>query len=239
MTRSVPLLLVLAGCSVYARGGDDLRAPAGDAPDGLRRPVDDDEPFGYTVEVTVGGQLWRGELVGCDEGGVYLLLHEAGKAAAQYLGWDAFQEGKAAQYLGWDAFQEGEIDVPGSSVFGILAWGLLGTASTASHGWWAMVSAPLWALTTIVTTVAYAVTDDESFPESAPGRNPCCDLARWARFPQGVPLAVAQRYRSIRDGDPGVADGRVAACSGAAVREEPARAPERPRQSPSPSSWGF
>lgn len=61
-------------------------------------------------------------------------------------------------------------------------WGGIGLTSTLSHGYWLVISAPVWAITSIPTTVAESrsatgyVTDD--------GLDA---LFQFARFPQGLP----------------------------------------------------
>jgi hypothetical protein len=70
---------------------------------------------------------------------------------------------------------------------GLAVWGVLGLASTASHGWYLLLTAPvLWLPVTIGGPIA----------ESKLGLVDCtameCQtLWRWARFPQGLPSGVS------------------------------------------------
>ncbi|MDI7268773.1 MAG: hypothetical protein QME96_12340 [Myxococcota bacterium] len=143
--------------------------------------VDEAEGYGHTVRVSTAHGIWRGELVGCDEDGVYLLLHE--------------RRSDAARYVRWTEFDDGVIEIEGRSWVTMLLWGLSGVASTVSHGLWGMVSVPLWAAFTIAVTVGQAAADaGEDFPERDSGASSCCALAKWSRFPQGVPIGMATRY---------------------------------------------
>lgn len=68
------------------------------------------------------------------------------------------------------------------STAGLVGWGLLGTLSTLSHGVWLVFSAPVWILTTTITSVGHSRTARELY---VPGDWQA--LAKWARFPQGLP----------------------------------------------------
>lgn len=65
----------------------------------------------------------------------------------------------------------------------LVVWALLGTASTASHGFGLIVSAPLWIATGIATTAAEnrrAILVTSNFEVLAP----------WSRFPAGIPSSI-------------------------------------------------
>jgi len=68
---------------------------------------------------------------------------------------------------------------------GNLVWGTVGTASTASHGFFLILTAPVWIGATALITAIEARRPIIEYPEHGIG-----DLARWARFPQGVPSGV-------------------------------------------------
>lgn len=69
----------------------------------------------------------------------------------------------------------------GGSVAPALAWTLLGTASTISHGYFLVMSAPIWLVTGAVTSHA-------ALNEAAPTMSVYDDELRlWSRFPQGLP----------------------------------------------------
>jgi len=62
----------------------------------------------------------------------------------------------------------------------LLAWGLLGTLSTLSHGFVLILSAPIWAIT--ATSAAAAA----SYAPRVVSTDPAV-LRGYARFPQGIP----------------------------------------------------
>ena len=218
---SVPVLLAGCACGAApARGAGELRARPGGDERTPRAAVVELEPYGYTVEVTVHrvewrgdsadrelNELWRGELIGCDPRGIYLLLHEDGD--------------DAEQYLRWNELRDGEVQLEGTSAWSFLGWGLAGVASAASHGILAVASAPLWGAITLITTLAYGLGDPvEAFPIRGRGPDRCCALVRWARFPQGVPPGVAARYRELSAAEAGSTT-PIPACP------DPPAAPER------------
>jgi hypothetical protein len=65
---------------------------------------------------------------------------------------------------------------------GVGGWGVLGTLSTISHGFFFVFSAPAWILT---SSVAASVESRHVILE-VPG-DAWSELATWARFPQGMP----------------------------------------------------
>lgn len=70
---------------------------------------------------------------------------------------------------------------------GLAVWGALGTASTLSHGWYLILTAPLLWL-----PVGIGVPIEESRRGLVDCRAmECQTLWRWARFPQGLPPGVS------------------------------------------------
>lgn len=70
-------------------------------------------------------------------------------------------------------------------VSGVAAWGVIGTLSTISHGFILILSAPTWIITAGIvgarhSRAAYEVHDGDNWPA----------LAKWARFPQGMPAGL-------------------------------------------------
>jgi hypothetical protein len=63
---------------------------------------------------------------------------------------------------------------------------LLGVLSTVSHGFWLILTAPIWALTGTITAVSD--TRNATLETTNPGT-----LAPWARFPAGLPSSVDRR----------------------------------------------
>ena len=64
----------------------------------------------------------------------------------------------------------------------LTAWGLGGTATTISHGWFLIFSLPAWILTTMITAGVESHEALVDFPDE-----PLPAFARFARYPQGMP----------------------------------------------------
>ncbi len=125
-----------------------------------------EEVFGHTIEVHTDDTAYVGELLGCDELAVFLRLH--------ILADDAYRR------LPWTRIVRSHVAV-GAWGGGALAWSIVGTVATASHGIIAIGTAPAWALVgTLVTSFAFASGENE---------RECTAIRRYARFPQGVPPA--------------------------------------------------
>lgn len=65
---------------------------------------------------------------------------------------------------------------------GYAAWGLFGTLSTISHGFFLIFSVPIWATSASIAAVMESRHVVVQYPE-----HPLSELAMWARFPQGMP----------------------------------------------------
>jgi hypothetical protein len=67
----------------------------------------------------------------------------------------------------------------------VVAWGILGTLSTISHGVFLIFSAPVWLLTSSITGAMYSRTPHVEYTAGN-----WQELVPWARFPQGLPPGV-------------------------------------------------
>jgi hypothetical protein len=67
----------------------------------------------------------------------------------------------------------------------LVATGALGTLSTISHGFFLVISAPVWIVTSSVAGATYSRTARVRYE----GDN-WDELAKWARFPQGMPAGL-------------------------------------------------
>jgi len=68
------------------------------------------------------------------------------------------------------------------------AWTILGLLSTASHGAWAVISAPIWLITGIIHSSAEStsgITESDSIAWE--------EIRKYARFPQGIPQGMDLR----------------------------------------------
>lgn len=64
-------------------------------------------------------------------------------------------------------------------------WTTLGTISTLSHGAWLLLSAPTWIIGGSIATSKASHAPLVTYPS-----RPWSDLARYARFPQGLPIGL-------------------------------------------------
>jgi len=67
----------------------------------------------------------------------------------------------------------------------LAVWTLLGALSTPSHGYFLVLSAPLWIITGSVSTAAQSHAPQKRFP-----RRSWVELRPYARFPQGLPPGI-------------------------------------------------
>lgn len=71
---------------------------------------------------------------------------------------------------------------------GLGAWGILGTASTISHGFFLIFTAPIWVLSASLAAGSEAGHVAISYPSHS-----LAELGMWARFPQGLPPGLDAR----------------------------------------------
>lgn len=77
-------------------------------------------------------------------------------------------------------------------------WGLIGSLTTISHGFFLIFTLPVW----IATTSIGAGVDSAAQHLDVPGDD-WDELAKWSRFPQGVPPGTDVRAMLGRVGPPG------------------------------------
>jgi len=78
------------------------------------------------------------------------------------------------------------------------AWGVAGTLSTPSHGYFLVFTFPIWLLT--ATTSTYAQTSAGHITETHLGGAPLHvdRIRKWARFPQGLPAGYLDQVAEVR-----------------------------------------
>jgi hypothetical protein len=129
--------------------------------------------LGAWVQVaTIHGAFVEGELISVDAGMIRVL--PPGANAVVSLSKPEIASGKLYRY---------------TSDSGFGAWGALGTISTLSHGFWLVFSVPIWAIWTGATGAAE---NNHVVLQMKPGDESWAQVARWARFPQGMPRGFAQ-----------------------------------------------
>ena len=122
------------------------------------------QPTGSWIAVTAG-PITVGELVAIDRGAFYVKPEGADIVAIPV------SQVTDARLVAWHG-SPGKID----------AWGLAGTASTASHGAFLILTAPVWLITTISSDIAHRHEPIFDYPD-----RPLDEIRRYARFPQGLP----------------------------------------------------
>jgi hypothetical protein len=130
----------------------------------------------WIILETTRGEI-RGELIACDGE----LVHVRADTVQRVVGVpkSAIERARVFEY---------------ESEGGFGAWGGVGAASTISHGLFLLISLPAWMIVagaSAALEAGHVVIDypDHDWPE----------LARWARFPQGLPPGAAEKLDAIDD----------------------------------------
>lgn len=122
---------------------------------------------GYIVITTREGAVVQGELISVETSVIRVLRLTGGRDA---LTWVAVTDVRSAELYHYEA--EG----------GLGAWGLLGTLSTISHGFFLVLSAPAWIVSGSIAAGMESRHVINEYPE-----DDWPVFAMWARFPQGMP----------------------------------------------------
>ncbi|MBL0214453.1 MAG: hypothetical protein IPQ07_11255 [Myxococcales bacterium] len=126
------------------------------------------EGFGaFIVITTQAGQEISGELISVESNVIRVLRFGPVRGA---LTWVATTDVRSAQLFRYE------------SESGLGPWALLGTLSTITHGFFLILSAPVWILTGSLAAGAESRHVVMEFPESS-----WSEIGDWARFPQGMP----------------------------------------------------
>jgi len=140
-------------------------APAGMLPSAEDLAV---SPFGsYILVHKKNGTETGGELLAVQDGEV----HVRSDAGVRIIPAGEIESMRAAVYQ------------TGQGVMGI--WGLLGTASTFSHGFALILSAPIWIIGTSISAAVESRAALIDYPDQ-----PLRAFAKFSRYPQGMPVAA-------------------------------------------------
>lgn len=167
--RALPVLALLAAACESPRiiGSPDVvtRPPiAANSPD---------EAFGRQVQIDTRLKArFYGELVACDETHAYLYANAV--------------SGQPWLMVPWDDITEASVLLGGPATAVFTTWTVLGTLSAGSHGFFAIVSAPIW-LGVGIPTIFWARSEQD-----VTGK--CAEIKPYARYPQGMPPVVRERY---------------------------------------------
>jgi hypothetical protein len=168
LARNALCALALAGCVSN--------------PDPRNRTLEAVERLGYGgwIVMTTRNKMWvQGELISVDDGYIRVLGQTSDP---QFAG------------RGWTLLKVANNNIERAQLYkyhsegGFGSWGLVGSLSTASHGFLLILTLPLWLLATGIVSGAETRHVIVSYPEA-----PLPELAAWARFPQGIPPGIDDR----------------------------------------------
>ena len=123
---------------------------------------------GYAVVVVRGAAERSGELIAIDDHDVWIL--------------------ERANLLHVPLAQVSKLDVHPYAVStgAITGWGVLGTLSTVTHGYFLILSAPVWIISSVAIGAGHSRTAVVRYPGDS-----WQQAAEWARFPQGMPPGMS------------------------------------------------
>jgi hypothetical protein len=156
------LLLVALACLAACAGDPRPRDPLAAAHDGLG---------GWAVATLNDGNTIVGELIAI-EPELYILARFRNHRPALVS-----RPRAAVRQLDVYAYSTGDASLG--------VWGLLGTVGTISNGIFLVFSAPVWIGSTILAVALEPRAALTRYPDHA-----WADLAKWARFPQGMPQGM-------------------------------------------------
>jgi hypothetical protein len=100
-----------------------------------------------------------------------------------------------------DAVWKAEIVVYKNNSGSLTVWSVLGTLSSASHGWLAIISGPLWFLAGVSATSSESYDGWLRLPRAETTvilKSDWLEVGKFARFPQGLPKDVDLSQLKIR-----------------------------------------
>jgi hypothetical protein len=163
-------LIVIAGCALAAcKSNPDPRMPS-------YEDVQRSGLGGWLVVTSIHGGQIQGELIA------------VGAASITLLTWSQPPAPRALRTIGIASIQEAELFRYVSEASGPGVWGGLGTLSTITHGFFLVFTAPLWVVASALATGSETYHVVLSYPKHS-----MAELAKWARFPQGLPPGVDPR----------------------------------------------
>jgi|GEM_PF-2311781 len=158
----VTLALLLSGCAI-SRSPRGYRADAEHMQNDLRGS--------WTVVKTLDRSRIQGELLAVNADSLYLLTAE-----------------QDLRRLAWGEVDKARLEAWKTRTGSLLGWQAAGTALAVGHGWWGLITLPLWHLTGSAVTGSY--TFDPIL--KVPGKS-WADLQPFARFPGGLPVGLRTR----------------------------------------------
>lgn len=133
---------------------------------------------GWVVVTPRQGPRVSGELISVDAYNLALLT-----VAPKYGG-----QPRELHLIPIAAIQKAELFRYESNDTNLGTWGIVGTLSTISHGIFLALSAPVWVVSSSIAGVSESRHIRLTYPD-----DPLAELAKWARFPQGMPPGLDPR----------------------------------------------
>jgi hypothetical protein len=144
-----------------------------------------EDPYGGWIKIDLERESERsvvqGELIAVDEVSVYVLPLEG--------------DGRVVR-VSRSEVRDARVETHASGAGGLAAWTIIGTVSTASHGGFLLLTAPLWLISGTASAAVQSGKPMHDFPEETWRR-----LAAFARFPQGPPAGLGQMHLSPKARD--------------------------------------
>jgi hypothetical protein len=142
--------------------------------------------FGHRVVVHAGQFAYTGELLGCDEHAVFILLYVLRDDAYRRVPWEIAARVRVS-LGGWGG--------------GAIAWGALGSLAALSNGIFWLGTGPLFSIVGTIVGITAMDPGLDAFPPSPDegpfgphdSRDACSRIGAYARFPQGLPEAWLRR----------------------------------------------
>lgn len=130
-----------------------------------------EEAFGRQISVFAGQREFYGELVACDDAFVYLHLNDT---ASPWV------------MVPWPSVGKAEVRTASNGLPSAITWTVIGALAGISHGYWFIISGPVWAAVGIPSAF-WAAANDRM-------QGKCQELRPYARYPQGMPELIRPRY---------------------------------------------
>ncbi len=169
--RSRALMILIASALTVFVGCASVQAPHGYLPDASNAQKN---VYGgwITLEYSAGNavETTDGEFIAFQDSSAYVLT-----------------EFRLIRIPSTD-IKRASLDIYSKNTLLFALWTVAGTATTATHGWYLIISAPLWLLTGIPSTISESM--DGRLAEEKPSISWWLSTSKFSRFPQGIPKGI-------------------------------------------------
>lgn len=169
--RTRALRTLIASALTGLVGCASVQAPHGYLPDASSEQID---VYGgwITLEYSAGNSVETadGEFIAFQDSSVYVLT-----------------EFRLIRIPSKDV-RRASVDIYSKNTLTFALWTVAGTASATTHGWYVIISAPLWLLTGIPSTISESM--DGRLERGNPSTSWWLSASKFSRFPQGIPKGI-------------------------------------------------